>query len=90
MPRHLLTLRIKETRTELWYCPPESSFPGFGGSSTGLLVGKTPSLVTRRISPEGQFDVEWDVYHAHIWETITKAINGDLEVTATRESHNAE
>lgn len=42
----------------------------FGGSSSGLLVRKTASLVTRHRHSWGIKDVEWDIHDPSVWNWI--------------------
>jgi hypothetical protein len=44
----------------------------FGGSSSGLLVRKTASLVTRHKAPWGTRDVEWDIHSPRAWNWIAE------------------
>jgi hypothetical protein len=71
-----------KSRTEFYFLNPGEVFAGFGGSRSGLLVKKTPSLITRRIDV-GWHDVEWPVDDPRPWAMVARAINGEFKATAT-------
>lgn len=65
---------------------PGEFFPDFGGSRSGLVVGKTASLITSRRSPMGTVDRELDIHDPEFWAVIAKLINGEIKgATATAE-----
>jgi hypothetical protein len=72
---------FRKRRTEFYLLPAHSHFPGFGGSRSGLVTGKTPSLITREIDA-GQRDVEWDIDDPRPWDIVKRAINGEFKATA--------
>lgn len=68
---------------EVHLLQPGEHFTPFGGSKSGLCVGKTPSLVTREVSPWGTRDIERDIHDPFFWNMISNLINGQSEgVTA--------
>lgn len=57
-------------RTRIYLLPPRASFPGFGGSRSGLLVGNTPSMVMRQTAAWGSRDVEYELADPAAWGYI--------------------
>ena len=69
--------------TEIHMLNPGEHFPGFGGSRSGLVVGKTASMVIRRITQMGIRDSELDIHDLDAWTIIAHLINAhDSKVTA--------
>lgn len=66
----LFTAKLGDRTLEVHMLKPGESFPHFGGSSSALLVEKTPSLVTREVSPYGCRDMESDVWNEDAWQQI--------------------
>lgn len=77
--KHVLTIIGPHSRIEVHVLNPRESMPGFGGSRSGLLVGKTASIVTRTIQNGMQTDVERDIHDTFFWKYIVDAINGEFE-----------
>lgn len=73
----VLTLTCGGETVEIHMLNPGQLFDKFGGSRSGLVVGKTASLITRRISAMGIVDRELDIYDADIWEWLARLINGE-------------
>jgi hypothetical protein len=61
-------------RVTAYILGPGQMFPGFGGSSSGLLVGKTASLIIRRVGAWGSQDSEYDVNDAGAWEYLRRCM----------------
>lgn len=61
-------------KTRVYIVPAHGSFPGFGGSSGGLVVGKTPSLIMRLIAPYGTRDIEYDITDKSAWGAINAGL----------------
>jgi hypothetical protein len=51
---------------------PGENFPRFGGSSRGLTVTKTPSLIISENGPWGRHDTEYDIHNKKIWAFILR------------------
>jgi hypothetical protein len=64
-----------EFAVEYHVLKPGEHFPKFGGSSKGLVVGKTPSLITREKGPWGWKDTERDVHDPKGWHVIRWALS---------------
>lgn len=75
---HVLTLHMSESRIEIHMLNPREMFPRFGGSRSGLLVGKTASMITRQIQ-HGWSDTERDIHDPFVWDLLARAINGQVE-----------
>src|SRR4051794_3071988 len=76
----VLTAKTGTETIEVHMLNPGEVFPGFGGSCTGLLVGKTASLVTRHISRMGTVDRELDILNLGFWKWIAGVMRGDEKV----------
>ena len=63
-----------KTRWHIHMLNPGEIFPRFGGSSAGLLVRKTASMIVQRRSPFDCTDTEYSIYDPKIWEWMTKGI----------------
>lgn len=52
-------------------------FPGFGGSSKGLIAIKTASMVLRQNLENGgmRTDIEFDIHDSNAWAMLAKMIN---------------
>jgi hypothetical protein len=75
---HVLTIEFSDIpgeRHEIHVLNPGECMEGFGGSSRGLVVGKTASLITRRTGKWGQHDIEHDIFAENIWEWIAQLMN---------------
>jgi hypothetical protein len=72
---------------EVFILPPKSHFSPFGGSKSGLLVGKTPSIVTRDRDGSGTLDTEWDVHSPRVWEWFHRmqAVGFTVSIHKTQE-----
>ncbi len=57
-------------RYQVYLLPAGAMFEGFGGSRSGLLVGRTPSLVVRELHPTGQRDTEYDLAAKGVWQFL--------------------
>lgn len=58
---------------KVYILQPGEHFDRFGGSSSGLLVHKTPSLIVSEISNMGRRDTEYDVHDRNAWQRIFRA-----------------
>lgn len=67
---------------EIHMLNPGDTFPGFGGSSSGLVVRKTASLVTRTTTSTGTSDVELDIHNPETWQWLARLINTNPGVRA--------
>ena len=66
-------------------------FDRFGGSSRGLTVRKTASLITRTTQSMGKHDVEWDLASPKAWAWIRALLtHHGFECEATDEKENEE
>jgi hypothetical protein len=73
---HVMTVHHKpDAETEIHMLNPGEHFPGFGGSRSGLVVGKTASMILREKSSWGIRDVEYDIHDQTVWEWIAGRIN---------------
>ena len=62
--------------------------PGFGGSRTGLTVGKTASLVVRNKNTGSATvsDTEYDIHDPNVWAAVARWVNdcsGEIKAEAT-------
>ena len=79
---HILTLTSppptspgdSPTRLEVHILNAGEFFPGFGGSSHGLIARKTASLITRQVSVMTS-DTEWNVHDRQAWKWIANLVN---------------
>lgn len=72
---HVLTIKMKAGgEIEVHALNPGKHFPLFGGSSRGLTVGKTASIITRT-KTVGTSDVERDIHDENFWTWIAERIN---------------
>jgi hypothetical protein len=84
MRQPVLKITTQHEKYELYMLNPGEHFSGFGGSRTGLTVGKTASSIVRRISPMGTYDTELDIFDNNVWQTIANWINEtDSQVVAS-------
>lgn len=68
---------------EIYLLNPGEWFPGFGGSSRGLVVRKTASLIVRDKGPWGTRDHELNLADPDEWAFIASRIAcGSLKVEA--------
>lgn len=68
------------THFEVHVLNPGEVFPGFGGSRTGLLVKKTPSIIVRERNGMGTTDHEYSVDHPEFWKWIQHLLIEGLAV----------
>jgi len=59
--------------TQVYVLKPGDHFDRFGGSSSGLVAQKTPSLIVRQTSAMGTVDTEYDVHNIDMWRRIFTA-----------------
>lgn len=73
----VLTVELPDMTYEVHMLNPKEHMEGFGGSKSGLVVGKTASLVLRQrqTSAGSLTDTEYDIHDAKVWEAIGKWIN---------------
>lgn len=57
---------------------PGQVFKRFGGSSSGLLVRKTPSLIVTQSGISGRVDIEYDVHDLRVWKGIFSSIMSSM------------
>jgi hypothetical protein len=55
---------------------PGEHFPMFGGSHSGLTVGRTASMILSRRNAMTRHDTEMDIHDPSVWRFIADAING--------------
>lgn len=77
-------------RTRVYLVPAHTAFPGFGGSRSGLVTGKTPSMIMRQTAAWGSRDTEYDLSCPKAWGYINwlaaKAMaQGTFHIIGTRE-----
>ena len=68
-----------EFRRRVYLLNPGDHFDRFGGSSSGLLVRKTASLITRDDGPWGRNDYETDIHSKATWAAIFTAHAASLK-----------
>lgn len=56
--------------TRVYILQPGQCFERFGGSSAGLVVRKTPSLIVQQDDQFGRNDIEFDVHDKKAWNII--------------------
>lgn len=66
----VMTLASETCTVEVYLLNVGEHFDGFGGSSSGLTVMKTASMVTRTIDAMGHHDVEWELASPNAWMGI--------------------
>ena len=77
--------------TELHLLNPGECFPSFGGSSRGLVVRKTASLITRTRHPDGcVYDIERDIHDPAIWAWLSRLLNDNTGITTAVPAAKAE
>jgi hypothetical protein len=75
----VMDFSIKTRRVRIYLLNPGDCFQGFGGSSSGLVVRKTASLIVRDVDNWGCEDTEYDINKADVWGRILNAYRGSLE-----------
>lgn len=75
----VLTLKLEGSTLEVHMLNPGQHFEGFGGSSRGLTVGKTASIVTRLHDVSGVTDTERNLDDGFLWGFIAKCISGEIK-----------
>lgn len=60
-------------RTRIYLLNPGDVFVRFGGSSHGLTVRKTASLIVREEDAGGVHDTEYDIADREVWDRIFRA-----------------
>lgn len=78
-----------KARTDVYVLNPGQRFDRFGGSSTGLVVEKTASLIVSRTDEAGgRYDAEYAVNDAkamNFWSYLTERVDkGDRLVGPSR------
>lgn len=71
-----LTINLGPETMTIHMLNPGQHFPNFGGSRSGLVVGKTASMITQHRTPNALHDVEHDIHDPAIWKFIADCING--------------
>lgn len=66
----ILTLKKDNCTVEVYLLNVRETFERFGGSSRGLTVIKTASLITRTISAGYTKDTEYELADAEAWAWI--------------------
>jgi hypothetical protein len=69
----IMDFRIGGEHVQVFILHPGDVFPYFGGSRSGLMVGKTPSLIVRNMQHGCQTDTEYDTSDHDAWTRILKA-----------------
>lgn len=64
---------IGDARKQVYMLNPGDHFAGFGGSSSGLSVRKTASLIVRETSQGVTADTEYDINKRDVWNRIFRA-----------------
>ena len=64
---------IDGSRRQVYLLNAGDFFEGFGGSSNGLLVHKTASLVVRETRLTGRSDIEHSINNKAAWQNIFDA-----------------
>lgn len=71
----IMTIKYGPNRSEVHILNPGDCFDGFGGSSRGLVVRKTASLIVREVGPSfGLNDTEYNVNDKKAWARIAKQL----------------
>lgn len=63
---------VGDTTMYVYILHPGDHFPRFGGSSAGLLVRGSPSLIVRVISQGCQTDTEYNTFDKSAWKMIRR------------------
>lgn len=61
---------LRKYRYQVYLLPAGGFFEGFGGSRSGLLVGKTPSMIVRETGGIGQRDTEYNLAAKGVWQFL--------------------
>lgn len=70
-----------DNRYRVYLLNPGDHFDRFGGSSAGLAVRKTASLIVSESGPGGRYDSEHKINAINTWESIFRAYRRSLGVT---------
>lgn len=70
---------VESTRVSFYLLNPGETFAGFGGSSAGLTVRKTASLIIRREHPAGVEDTESDLRSKGAWDWYNRMAREQAE-----------
>jgi hypothetical protein len=76
---------MSDTKYEIHMMKPKEFFPGFGGSSRGLVIGKTASIIVREMSVWGCKDTEHDIDDPWLWGWIGKLMDSKLVTVVSNE-----
>lgn len=60
---------------EVYLLNPGECFPRFGGSSSGLVVNKTASIITRTYQSGSFMDTEYDIKDREFWGYLGRLID---------------
>lgn len=85
-----LTVDTPATSYEIHLLNPKEHMAGFGGSRSGLVVGKTASIVLRTRQKKGGMvkDMELDITDKNFWSLIASLMNdatGDVTASTVSE-----
>ena len=79
--KHLImAFRVAGEEKRIYLVNPGCRFVRFGGSSAGLHVKKTASLIVSEIGPHGRRDSEHDITNTNVWDAILHGYRGALGV----------
>lgn len=74
----IATVKVEDADIDVFILNPGDSFQGFGGSSAGLVVRKTASLITRKRGPHGWSDTEYAINDKSAWGWLLYLIQRKL------------
>lgn len=69
----IMDFKIGGERRRVYLLNPGDHFERFGGSSRGLLVRKTASLIVSETQGGCRTDIEYDIGNKDVWERILYA-----------------
>src|SRR5262245_57715897 len=79
----IMDFKVRGERKRVYLLNPGDHFQYFGGSSRGLVVRKTASLIVSEKQGGCRSDTEYDINKPDVWARILNAYRGSLGLPVT-------
>jgi hypothetical protein len=79
----VMEFKVAGSRKAVYLLNPGDHFQRFGGSSCGLVVRKTASLIVSEWQGGCRHDTEYDINKPDVWARILNAYRGSLGLPVT-------